>query len=175
MIAARVWKLGDEPLGPELGEIVAERAKLIAIGRAFECLDDVGVDFSGGEGIASGDVREAHEGMHESELPRVIEPQSRNALSRRPVGDLKVPSVRFAVADRGHDPRWFARLEDDHHCIGARPFEIWIDEVIAAASRILEVAAIIPVRGVAFLMIIRCKPLHCGISFTFGPLFGCKL
>jgi len=32
LIAARVWKLGDEPLGPELGEIVAERAKLIAIG-----------------------------------------------------------------------------------------------------------------------------------------------
>ena len=68
MIAARVWKLGDEPLGPELGEIVAERGKLIAIGRAFECLDDVGVDFDGGEGIASGNVREAHEGMHEGEF-----------------------------------------------------------------------------------------------------------
>ena len=58
-----------------------------------------------------------------------------SVLNDPPVGDLKVPSVRFAVADRGHDPRWFARLEDDHHCIGARPFEIWIDEVIAAAFR----------------------------------------
>ena len=83
MIAARVWKLGDEPLGPEFGEIVTERGKLIAIGRAFECLDDVGVEFGGGKGIASGNVREAHEGVHQGELPRVIEPQSRNALSRR--------------------------------------------------------------------------------------------
>jgi hypothetical protein len=82
LIAARVWKFGDEPFGAELGEIIAARGKRIAIGRASECLDDVRVDFRGGEGIAGGNVREAHEGVHEGELPRVIEPQSRNALSR---------------------------------------------------------------------------------------------
>jgi hypothetical protein len=44
-------------------------------------------------------------------------------LNDPPVSDLKVPSVRLAVADRGHDPCWFARFEDDHHCIGARPLK----------------------------------------------------
>ena len=73
---------------------------------------------------------DAHE--HPSPLPVV---DIEVVLNNPPVSDLKVPSVRFAVADRGHDPRWFARFEDDHHCIGARPFEIWIDEVIAAAFR----------------------------------------
>ena len=51
------------------------------------------------------------------------------------VGDLKMPAVRFAVADRRHDARWFARFEDDHDCIGVCPFEIGIDEVVAAAFR----------------------------------------
>jgi hypothetical protein len=51
------------------------------------------------------------------------------------VRDLKVPAVRFAVADRSHDARRFTRFEDDHYGIVLRPFEIRVDEVIAPAFR----------------------------------------
>jgi hypothetical protein len=86
LIAAGIWKLGDETFGPKLGEIIAQGGEGIAVGRASECLDDVGMDFHGGKGIASGDVREAHESMHQGELAGVIEPQSRNASSGRGYG-----------------------------------------------------------------------------------------
>ena len=85
LIAARVWELGDEAFGPELGEVVAERAERIAVRRASECLDDVGVDFRGGERITSGNVREAH-------MPWVIEPQPRDSLSGQGNGRLREPS-----------------------------------------------------------------------------------
>ena len=92
LIATRVWELGDEAFGPELGEVVAERAERIAVRRASECFDDVGVDFPGAERITSGNVREAHEGVHQSELPWVIEPQPRDALSGQGNGRLREPS-----------------------------------------------------------------------------------
>ena len=56
MIAAGVGKLGDEPFGAEFCEVIAQRSKGVAVGRASECLDDLGVDVGGGEGIAGGDV-----------------------------------------------------------------------------------------------------------------------
>jgi hypothetical protein len=37
----------------------------------------------GGKGIAGGDVSKAHERVHQRELPRLIEFQSRNALTIR--------------------------------------------------------------------------------------------
>ena len=92
LIAAGAWQLGHEALCPHLGEIVSQRGESIAVGRASKCLDDVGVDFRGAEGIASGNVREAHEGVHQGELPWVVEPQSRDALSRRGNGRLREPS-----------------------------------------------------------------------------------
>jgi hypothetical protein len=49
------------------------------------------VDFGGGEGVARSDVREAHEGVHQGELARVIEPQSGNALACRSDGRLSEP------------------------------------------------------------------------------------
>jgi hypothetical protein len=69
---------------------------------------------------------------HPSPLP-VIDIEV--VLNHPPVRDLKMPSVCFAVADRSHDARRFARVEDDHDCIGACPLEIGIDKVIAAAVR----------------------------------------
>jgi hypothetical protein len=45
LIAAGIWKLGDETFGPEFGEVVAERGKRIALGRRSERLDNVGMDF----------------------------------------------------------------------------------------------------------------------------------
>jgi hypothetical protein len=44
---------------------------------------DGGVDFGRSEGVAGGDVREAHQRMHQGELPRVIELEARDALSGR--------------------------------------------------------------------------------------------
>ena len=51
--------LGDEPLGSQLGEIVAERGKRIAVWGTSERLDDVRVYLRRGKAIAGGDVREA--------------------------------------------------------------------------------------------------------------------
>ena len=83
LITARVRELGNEAFGAEFREIVAERGKRVAFGGAAECFDDGGVDFGSGEGIAGCDVCEAQERMHQGELPRVIELEARNALSRR--------------------------------------------------------------------------------------------
>ena len=68
MIAAGTRKLGDEALGPQLREIVAQRGKGIAFGGASEGFDDVRMDFRGGEGVAGGNVRKAHERVHQGEL-----------------------------------------------------------------------------------------------------------
>jgi hypothetical protein len=46
-----------------------------------------------------------------------------------------MPPVRLAVSDRSHDARRFACFKDGHDCIGARAFEVWVDEVVAAAIR----------------------------------------
>ena len=86
LISAGIWNLGDKSFGPKLGEVIAEGGERIAIGRASECLDDVGMDFGGGKAIAGGNVREADERMHQGELAGVIEPQSRNASSGRGYG-----------------------------------------------------------------------------------------
>ena len=80
MIPARVGNFGDEGFGAEFREVVAERGNGIAIGGTAECVDDCGVDFSGGEGIASGDVCKPYERVHESELPWMVELEARNAF-----------------------------------------------------------------------------------------------
>ena len=69
---------------------------------------------------------------HPSPLP-VVDVEV--VLDNPSVRDLQMPAVRLAVADRCHDACRFARLENDHHGIRARPFEVWIDEVVAAAFR----------------------------------------
>ena len=83
LIAARVGELGDKALGTQLREVVAERSERVMFAAAAERFDDGGVDFGSGEGIAGRNVCEAHERMHEGELPRVIELEARNAFARR--------------------------------------------------------------------------------------------
>jgi hypothetical protein len=71
-------------------------------GGAAERFDDGGVDFGSGEGTAGRNVREAHERMHEGELPRVIELEARNALSRR--GDRWFRELsQLAAIDKGFE------------------------------------------------------------------------
>ena len=42
-------------------------------GGTSESLDDEGMDVRGGEGIGGGNVGEAYEGVHDSELARIVE------------------------------------------------------------------------------------------------------
>src|SRR6516165_5455130 len=49
LISAGIWKLGDKTFGPKLSGVIAEGGERIALGRASECLDDVGMDFGGGK------------------------------------------------------------------------------------------------------------------------------
>ena len=72
LIATR-GKLGDEPFGPEFCEVVRQRGEGVAIGGATEHGEDSRVEFGGGEGVATGNVGEPHEGVHQGELSRVVE------------------------------------------------------------------------------------------------------
>ena len=69
-------------------------------GGAAERFDDGGVHFGSGEGIAGRNVCEAHQRMHQGELPRVIEPEARNALSRRGESRFRELS-QLAAIDKG--------------------------------------------------------------------------
>ena len=71
LITARVGELGNKTLGADFREVVAERSERVVLGGAAERFDDGGVDFGRSEGVAGGDVREAHQRVHEGKLPRV--------------------------------------------------------------------------------------------------------
>ena len=58
------------------------------------------IEFCGGNAVAGGDVREAHEGVHQGKLAGMVEPQSRNAFPRRGNGRFSEPS-QLAAIDEG--------------------------------------------------------------------------
>lgn len=58
------------------------------------------VDLRSGKAIAGGDVREAHEGVHQGELAGTIEPQSRNAFHCRSNGRFSEP-LQLAAIEEG--------------------------------------------------------------------------
>ena len=102
LIAARVRKLGNKAFGTEFREIVAQRSKRVAFRGAAEGFDDGRVDFGGCEGIASRDVCEAYERMHQGELPWVIELETWNAFSR--CGDCRFCELsQLATVDEGFE------------------------------------------------------------------------
>jgi hypothetical protein len=49
-------------------EVVAERGKGVAFRGRAKCIDDMGVDLDRGEGATGGNMREAHEGVHDGQL-----------------------------------------------------------------------------------------------------------
>jgi hypothetical protein len=100
LIAARVGEFGHKAFGTEFREVVAERGERVAFGGAAERFDDGGMDFGGGEGIGGCDVCEGYERMHHGELPRMIELEARNALSRRRDGRFRELS-QLAAIDKG--------------------------------------------------------------------------
>jgi hypothetical protein len=100
LIAARVGEFSNKAFGAEFREVVAERGERVAFWGAAERFDDGGVDFGSGEGIAGRDVCEAHERVHEGELPRVIKLEARNAFSSR--GDRWFRELsQLAAIDKG--------------------------------------------------------------------------
>jgi hypothetical protein len=78
-------------------EIVAQRGEGVAIAGAAESLDDLGVDFSGGESTGGGDMREAHEGVHQGEFSWMVELEAGNALSCWSDGGLRELSQLAAI------------------------------------------------------------------------------
>jgi hypothetical protein len=54
------------------------------------------------------------------------------------VGDLQMPAVGLAIADRRHDARRLARLENGHDGIGTGPLEIGVDELVAPPFRLWQ-------------------------------------
>src|ERR1700719_2360727 len=112
------------PRGERVGELLEVDALLThAVGQPMMLIE---AD-AGGERQVGTDADK-----HPSPLPVV---DIEVVLDDPAVGDLKVPSVRLAVADRRHDARWLTRFENDHDGIEVCAFEIWIDEVVAAAFR----------------------------------------
>ena len=100
LIAARVGEFGNKAFGAEFREVVAERGERVTFGGAAERFEDGGMDFGSGEGIASSAVCEAHKRMHQGKLPRMIELEAGNALSRRRDGWFCELS-QLAAIDKG--------------------------------------------------------------------------
>ncbi len=72
-IAPGVRHFLHEALGPELGEVVAQRGESILIGGGLEGGGSGGMEIAPRERVASGNMREADEGMHERELAGMIQ------------------------------------------------------------------------------------------------------
>ena len=92
--------MATSPLARSFAEVVAKRGEGVAFGRAAERGEDARIEFRGGEGVAAGDVGEAHEGVHQGELPRVVELEAGDALSRRRDGRFRELS-QLAAIDEG--------------------------------------------------------------------------
>jgi hypothetical protein len=72
----------DKAFGTELGEIIAERAEAAVLHDGAQGGGHVRMDFTGAEGAGRGDLGEAHQGVHQSQLPGIVEPEAGNALAR---------------------------------------------------------------------------------------------
>ena len=70
-----------EALGAQFREVVAELRQVIRLGGDAQCRDGMGIEVGRLEGPTRGDVRESHEGVHEGQLPRMIQLQARDAFA----------------------------------------------------------------------------------------------
>src|SRR5215471_14323213 len=71
----------DKAFGAQLGKIVSKRCQRVSGSGSSQSSGRVGMDFGGREAVLRCEMRKAHESLHESQLPRVIELESRNALA----------------------------------------------------------------------------------------------
>ena len=65
-VAPGVRNLFNQALGPQLGQVVAQRGEAIVIGGATQGLGGLGMQFCRGEGTFGGDMGKAQQGMHKS-------------------------------------------------------------------------------------------------------------
>ena len=73
----------NQTLGAQFGEVVAERGQRGLRGVDAESFERRGVDIGGVKAFAGGEVGEPYEGMHDRQLPRMIEFETGDAL---PIG-----------------------------------------------------------------------------------------
>ena len=93
---ARVRQLFDETLGAQFREIVAQGSE-----GDLRPSENRRIEFGCGKPIG-GDVTEAHECVHERELPRVVELEAGDALSGR--GDCRLRQLsQLPAVDEGFD------------------------------------------------------------------------
>src|SRR5215831_7668836 len=102
-VTSGVRKLLDEALGTQLRELVAERGEAIVFGRRREGGRGSRVQLRGGERALSGDRGEPDQGMHQRELPRVVQLQAGDAFAIWQNGGLtelsKLPAIDEGFED----------------------------------------------------------------------------
>src|ERR687892_269182 len=99
-IPPRMRKLFDQPLGAQLGNIVAQRREPVVAGGLAQGSGDWLVKLGHVEGAAGSDVCEPDQGLHDGKLARMIELQARNAFAARQDGRL-AQLLQLAVIDKG--------------------------------------------------------------------------
>jgi hypothetical protein len=77
----------------------------------------------------------AHADKHPSP-PLVVDIEV--VLHNPAVADLKMPTVSLLVADCGHDPRGFSRLQNDDDLIRRCALEVRVDKFVTTALRSLD-------------------------------------
>ena len=78
----------DKRRGASFGEVITQRPKRIFSGGEAKSFSGIGMDFGGGERVTSGDMGEADEGMHQRQLPGMVQLQARNPLAIGQCGGL---------------------------------------------------------------------------------------
>jgi hypothetical protein len=96
-------QLLNEAIGAELGEVVAERGQAVALGGGAQGGDHMRTDLTGAEGAGCRDLGEAHQGMHQGQLPGIVELETGNAFAGRGEGGfgafLELPAIDKRLKD----------------------------------------------------------------------------
>ncbi len=94
--------LFDQTFGPKLGQVVAQRGEVVVSGGATQGIGGLGVEFCSGKGAFGGDVGEAQQGVHQGQLPRMIELQTGNPFA---VGEDRglAELAELAAIDKGFE------------------------------------------------------------------------
>jgi hypothetical protein len=118
----------DQSLGAQLRELVAEGAEFVLIHGAAESLRRIEMYFPGREDTSGRQVREAHQGLHERQLARVIDFESGDPLEWSPGVRQTVktlPAVRWncIVLRTGFPGKCAAAGEAEAGSAGEQPAE----------------------------------------------------
>ena len=90
----------DQSFGSQLGEVITQGGQAVVVDGGAQGLSSLGVEFCGGKGVTGSDMGEAQQGMHEGELPGMIQFQAGNALAVGQQGRL-AELAELAPIDEG--------------------------------------------------------------------------